>query len=152
MRTLFTFLVVGSVASLTLASQGDAVKKEREKLQGTWKIVSSEEDARATPDFIVSALTIEIKGDQITLKGVEDLMERFGKVTFTIDPATTPRILDFKVTSGKEKGNQHEGIYVLKDDELKICVSTRPGGNRPDEFKTAADSNRALIVLKREKK
>ena len=153
MRSLLTLLVVGSFVSLgTASTQDDAVKKEREKFQGVWKVVSSEEDTRATPDFIVDALKVEIKGDQITLKGVEDLMERFGKVTFTIDPATTPKILDFKVTAGKDKNNQYEGIYVLKDDELKICASTRPGGNRPDEFKTAADSNRVLFVLKREKK
>jgi uncharacterized protein (TIGR03067 family) len=144
-----TFIV--SLLPLAAYSQDDAVKKEREKFQGVWQVVSSEEDGNPTPDFIVQALKIEIKGDQITLKGVEDLIKKFGKVTLVIDPSTTPKILDFKVDAGSEKNNVFEGIYEMKDDVLKICASTRNGGNRPDEFKTKAGANRVLFVLKREK-
>lgn len=142
----FSLLPLGFVQA-----QDDAVKKEREKFQGTWQVVSSEEDGRPTPDFIVQSLKIEIKGDQLTLKGVEELMKKFGKVTLVIDPATTPKILDFKVESGSEKNNAYEGIYELKGDVLKICASV-VSGNRPDDFSTKAGSNRVLFVLKREKK
>ena len=153
MRKFFTVAFVGSLLVLAAGpgiAQDDAVKKERAKLQGAWKVVSSEEDTRPTPDIIVQNLTVVIKGDQITLKGVEELMKKFGKVTMTIDPATKPKIMDFKVEAGSEKDNAYEGIYELKGDELKICVSTARG-NRPDEFKTKAGSTRALFVLKREK-
>jgi uncharacterized protein (TIGR03067 family) len=152
MRKLLAIVCVGLLPLGLVQAQDAAVKKEREKFQGEWKVASSEEDGRATADFIVDNLTIVIKGDQITVKGVEDLVERFGKVTFTIDPGTTPRVIDFKVVAGKEKDNRYEGIYELKDNQLKICATTRSGGDRPDEFKTAAGANRILFVLKREKK
>ena len=153
MRKLLAVVCVLLLLPLGFAyPQDDAVKKEREKMQGDWKVVSSEEDGNPTPDFIVQAVKLTIKGDQISLKGVEDLAERFGKVTFTLDPATTPKIMDFKIVAVKDKDNSHEGIYELKGDELKLCITTRSGGNRPDEFKTKAGSNRVLVVLKREKK
>ena len=151
MRKILITVLAVSLLPLAAYSQDDAVKKEREKFQGLWQVVSSEEDGNATPDFIVQALKIEIKGDQITLKGVEDLVKKFGKITLVIDPSTTPKILDFKIDAGSEKNNLFEGIYEMKDGTLKICASTRNGGNRPDEFKTKAGSNRALFVLKREK-
>jgi uncharacterized protein (TIGR03067 family) len=132
------------------AAQDDAVKKEQAKLQGVWQVLNSEEDGKATPEFIVQALKLEIKGNQITIKGVEDLVKKFGKVTLTIDPATTPKIIDFKIEAGSEKDNVYEGIYELKGDELRICASVVKGA-RPEEFKTKAGSNRALFVLKREK-
>jgi hypothetical protein len=43
-----------------------------------------------------------------------------------------------------------ECIYSLDGDELKICSIRKRNGNRPDEFKTAPDSRRFMIVLKRE--
>ncbi|MBM3997612.1 MAG: TIGR03067 domain-containing protein [Planctomycetes bacterium] len=126
-------------------------KKELEKFQGDWQVLSSEEDGFATPEFIVQNLKLTIKGDVITLKGVDGLKLKFGKVKLTVDPASNPKLIDFKVEAGSEKDNLYEGIYELKDGKLKICASTRTGGNRPDEFKTKADSNRVLFVLKREK-
>ncbi|MBI1831161.1 MAG: TIGR03067 domain-containing protein [Planctomycetes bacterium] len=150
------FLLVVVVASFfchgAAYSQDDAAKKEKGKFQGLWRVASSEEDGQATPEFIVDNLVVEIKGNQITPKGVAGLVMKFGKVTWTIDPATTPKIIEFKVDLGTDKGSSYEGIYEFKDDRLRICASTRSGGNRPDEFKTKADSNRILFVLKREKK
>jgi uncharacterized protein (TIGR03067 family) len=148
---LLAIVCVGLLPLGLVQAQDDAVKKEREKFQGEWKVASSEEDGRATPDFIVDNLKVVIKGDQITLKGVEDLMKKFGKVTLTVDPATTPKIIDFKVEAGTEKNSKYEGIYEFKGEELKICVSV-VSGSRPDDFTTKAGSNRALFVLKRDKK
>lgn len=152
MRTFILFTIAGVLIPLGVAfAQNDAAKKELERLQGTWQVLSSEEDKLPTPDFIVQNLKVIIKDDQISLKGVEELMKRFGKVTLTIDPTTMPKVIDFKVEAGADKDNRFEGIYTLKDDEFRICASTRSGGNRPDEFKTAAGSNRVLFVLRREK-
>lgn len=153
MRRLCAILFTGLFLPLGAAyPQGDAVKKEQKKLQGDWQIVRSEEDGQPTADFIVQNLKINIKGNQLTLKGVEDLVERFGKVTLSVDPGAKPKIMDFKVVAGNEKGNRHDGIYELKEDQLKICVTTANGGDRPDQFKTKAGSNRLLVVLKRDKR
>ena len=43
-----------------------------------------------------------------------------------------------------------EGIYQLKDDELKICLKVL-GGDRPSEFNAPEGSSIVLMVLKRNK-
>jgi uncharacterized protein (TIGR03067 family) len=152
MQRLFCITLVGLLVPLGVAyPQGDAVKKEQKRLQGDWQIVHSEEDGTPTADFIVQNLKITIKGNQLRLKGVEDLADRFGKVTLAIDPSTKPKIMDFKVTAGKDKDNRHEGIYEFKGEQLTICVTTVSGGERPGEFKTKVASNRLLVTLKRAK-
>jgi len=153
MRKVSAIVCIGLfLAPGVVYAQDNAVKKESEKFQGTWRLVSSEEDAQPTADFIVENLKIVIKGNQVSLKDVEAIVKQFGKVTITIDPSTNPKIIDFKIVAGTEKDKTFEGIYEMKDDRLKICVSNRSGGNRPDDFKTAAGSNRLLVVLKREGK
>ena len=46
-----------------------------------------------------------------------------------------------------------QGIYQIKDGELKICVK-RGGspGERPTEFKSAPDSGVVLFVMRKVKK
>jgi uncharacterized protein (TIGR03067 family) len=131
--------------------QDKAVKKELAMMEGTWQLVSAEENKEAVPEFVVNNLKIVIKGDKLSLKGVEDLIQKFSKIKLKIDPATTPKTIDFVIEAGNEKGSTFEGIYEIKGDEMKICASTA-SGNRPGKFETKADSNRVLFVMKREKK
>ena len=150
MQRFLGIVLAGGLLPLSFVySQDDAVKKEQKKLQGDWQIVRSEEDGLPTADFIVQNLKISIKGKQITIKGVEELVERFGKVTMAIDPSTKPKIMDFNVVVGKDKDNRHDGIYEWNGEQLKICVTTVNGGDRPNEFKTKAGSKRLLVTLKR---
>ena len=43
-----------------------------------------------------------------------------------------------------------QGIYELKGDELKICLS-EPGGQRPGELSAKEGSKRMLITFKKAK-
>jgi uncharacterized protein (TIGR03067 family) len=138
-----------ALVSVGVASAQDDGKKELKKLQGTWQVVSAQENGKPVPDEVVQNLKLVVKGKQLTLKGVENLIEKFGKITLTVDPATTPKIIDFKVESGSEKDNKYEGIYELKGGEWKICSATVSGGNRPGEFEAKEGSNRVLFVLKK---
>src|SRR5262245_54085172 len=143
MSTL-VLLVGGALA------QDDAAKKELAKLQGPWRVVSAEENKEAVPNEIVENLKFVIKGDELTLAGVENIVKKVAKVKLVVDPSTTPKTIDFKIEAGSEKGTTVEGIYELKDDELRFCACT-VGGNRPQEFATKPGSNLILFVLKREK-
>jgi len=149
MIRLLAFVVFALVSLGVASAQDDAGKKELKKFQGTWQVVSAQDSGNPVPEEVVQNLKIVIKGKQLTLKGVEDLIQKFGKITLTIDPATTPKIIDFKIEAGSEKGNSFEGIYELKGKQLKICSATVSGGNRPNEFKAESGSNRVLFVLKR---
>jgi uncharacterized protein (TIGR03067 family) len=152
MRKSLGVVAVGLLLSSALGiavAQDDAAKKELKKLDGVWQVVSAEGDGNPFPEEVIQNLRMVFKRDQLTLKGVEDLMKKFEKITLMIDPATTPKIMDFKIEAGSEKDNTFEGIYELKGDQLKICAATERG-NRPGDFETKAGSNRVLFVLKRE--
>jgi uncharacterized protein (TIGR03067 family) len=149
MMRLFALLAIALVSLGVAFAQDDAGKKELEKLQGTWQVVSAQENNTPVPDEVVQNLKLVVKGKQLNLKGVENLIKKFGKITLTVDPATTPKIIDFKIEAGSEKDNGFEGIYELKGEQWKICAATVSGGNRPGEFEAKAGSNRVLFVLKR---
>jgi uncharacterized protein (TIGR03067 family) len=73
------------------------------------------------------------------------------KVTLSIDPKASPKAIDFTVTEGLLAGRSYFGIYEMKNDTLKICL-TLQGSGRPADFRCNADSNSNLQVFKRKKK
>ena len=74
--------------------------------------------------------------------------------TFTIDPSKLPRAIDFAVESplrADKKTSTVLGIYELDGDTLKLML-TKPGQERPAEFKTLPKTDREVFVFKRAKK
>ncbi len=129
----------------------DTKKKELDKLQGTWTASTIEYNGEKVLGDLVKELKVVIAGDALTLKSEASEVEKYGKATIKIDPTTTPKIVDFTISQGDEKGTSFEGIYDLDKDELKICLKPF-GKERPAKFESKADSGDVLIVLKREKK
>ena len=68
--------------------------------------------------------------------------------TCLLDPTKKPKTIDMKVTKGPDRGKTNSGIYLLDGDNLKTCFAYAKKG-RPSEFATKANSDLALIVLKR---
>lgn len=121
-------------------------KKDEDKIQGTWIVVSVEDGGRADADKVGVKLVFE--GDMVTIKDPK----HEEKAKIKLDPAKKPKTID--ITPG-EKGAPAkvvQGIYELNKDELKICFTRGGGGARPTEFVSKAGSDVSLIVLKREKK
>jgi uncharacterized protein (TIGR03067 family) len=126
--------------------QGDAVKKELEKLQGTWKLVSGETNGEQfTADEV--GYTITFTGDKFVVKRGNDVV-RAG--TQKLDPTKEPRSVDAQVTEGEGRGTTMLGIYELDGDTLKACFDPN-GKKRPTEFKTSPDSGLFLNFFDREK-
>jgi uncharacterized protein (TIGR03067 family) len=130
--------------------QDDAVKKELKKLQGAW--VSSSVTYNGKEYFADGkpGLRFVFKGDVATIEGNDAVKKEYAKLRVKLDPSTTPRLLDMTITEGVQKDAAMEGIYELKDDELKFCVKVF-GNDRPTKFEAPAGSSIALVVLKREK-
>lgn len=147
-RYALTLLAIGFVISAQVGAQDgkdEAVKKERAKMAGTWKVVSWEEDGKKahTDDELKKFLvTIDADGKiTVDLDG-----KRIVEATSKIDPTKTPKTLDQTFTKGGAgAGKTSLWIYELKDDTLKICA-TAPGDPRPTEFK-----GNTLQVWKRQK-
>jgi uncharacterized protein (TIGR03067 family) len=127
---------------------GVAVKKELEKLTGTWQLVASEKDG-------VKASEAEITDIKITFKGDKFTMERAGKTVeegwICIDPARKPKVIDVYPTKPESKVVM--GIYEWDgDDKFRLC-GTHPGTEqtRPTLFSTTKGTGHTLHICKRER-
>jgi uncharacterized protein (TIGR03067 family) len=150
---LVLWTVAAAVAGNGWAAAGEddlgaAVKKELEKLAGTWQLVASEKDGVKVPEAETKDIKITIKGDKFT-------MERAGKTVeegwACIDPTRKPKVIDIYPT--KPEGKVEMGIYEWDgDDQLKVCI-TDPGTEqtRPRLFSTTKGTGHVLHVCKREK-
>lgn len=133
---------------LAADAPNDALKKEKAKLQGQWKVVGLEANGQPSPEDNVPKLTLVFAADKITAKD-ED---KETPLDYKLDVSTTPKLLDVTFREGDQKGKTLEAIYALDGDNLKICVNLGEAKNRPGEFATKQDSGLVLLILKREKK
>jgi uncharacterized protein (TIGR03067 family) len=130
------------------AGARDGVKEEAARLQGEWSMVSGEADGQPLPAESVKGWKRVARGGVTTV--TVDGRVLF-KATFTVDPASKPRAINYAMTEGPTKGQTHLGIYKLDGDTVEFCVAA-PGTARPTEFTAPAGSQRILSVWKRDKK
>ncbi len=140
------------LAALALVAADPApndVARERDKLLGSWGIVS---DLGSVPDAERGLPLLTFTADKIIASrfSVEN-----GKLavrdereigTYTLDPTTSPRSIDIMVTGGKAKGRTARCIYRLEGEDLTLCLGD-PDGARPTRFATTKSS--ALMEGKR---
>ena len=144
-------------ATMLLATAGATGRftadDDKAALQGTWQCVSSEIDGEKQPDDEVKPYTLVFDGEKMT---VNKAGERVMKGSVKLDPAQSPRHIDFKLEENPNNpddvGKTLPGIYELSGDELKWCFTLPDRSERPKDFKTEAGSSRVSAVLKREKK
>jgi uncharacterized protein (TIGR03067 family) len=124
----------------------DAARRDLEKLQGTWRVVSSQVvDEKAAEDE-VKKRKVTVKGNILTYEyGNEKKETQEG--TITLDPKT--KAFDWAWTL-PQKGATMLGIYELKGDDLRIGFGN-DGLVRPRQFVIGKEDVVWLLVLKREK-
>jgi len=157
LRSLYVnrrILIVVAAALLVAADtqKDDKVKEETNKLQGNWGVTTAERDGTKAPAEEIKKVTVTIKGDKLIAHKTENAgkpEEKINEMSFTIDPTQKPKWIDVTYTDGERKGESSQGIYDLEGDTLKICMSR--GNNRPNDFETKPESQRHLMVLKRQK-
>ncbi len=147
-RYVMTVLVAGLL--LGAEEKKSDFKKDREALQGAWRVVSSEAGGKdQTEEFKDHLLIFEgdtfvlKKGDAVGLKG-----------TFQLDPSKKPRAIDMTITEGGQEGDKGKvlhGIYEVDKGTLKWCTAEPGGTGRPKEFSTKEGINHMLVTLKKEK-
>jgi uncharacterized protein (TIGR03067 family) len=151
-RRILTVLAVALLVGAD-TQKDDEVKKEANKLQGIWSVTSAERDGMPAPDDEIKKITLTIKGDKLIARRTENTgkpEEKVYEMSFTIDPTQKPKWIDVTYTDGERKGESSQGIYELEsNDTLKICMSRV--NTRPTDFETKPESQRHLMVLKRQK-
>jgi uncharacterized protein (TIGR03067 family) len=111
-------------------------------LQGTWHVSALEVDGQKMDEAMLGAAQIVIEGNRFTSTGMGAVYEG----TIELDTSKKPGHLTMYFDAGPEKGNQNPGIYEMKNDTLRICLSTR-GNERPSRFATKAGTGFALETL-----
>ena len=129
----------------------DDMKKELERLQGTWMLVGREYDGKAASEDDVKALEGKLVfegGDRASYTSRGDEAGR--QVTFKLDPTAKPRTIEWTVTKGPAKGEKVLAIYKIEGDKLTVCAGTTE--RRPKEFVTKPGSPFVIVVFQKQKK
>jgi uncharacterized protein (TIGR03067 family) len=139
-------------AGLSLAADDpDKVKKDLEKMQGTWQLVSIESGGvqlNHSPSFV------KVKGERLFWVSDPKRGREIGTGRrFKINPTTTPKAIDLDDVEVRATGQSIpivvEGIYEVDGDTLKLCLNRT--GERPKSFATKTEKgNVVLNVYKRE--
>jgi clostripain len=138
-------LLMVLAAAVTAAAEGDdEAKKDLDRLQGEWRLVSATRDGKPMAEDMAKAFRTAIKGDRFTVS-------RDGKAAeagaLKLDPSQEPRAIDLTLDEGKRTAL---GIYELSGDTYKLCYAP-PGKGRPREFAAGEGTGRTLSVWRRAK-
>jgi uncharacterized protein (TIGR03067 family) len=127
LTTLALVSLLLGIGFLTAADDAkeDAIKKDRKKYEGTWRVTSLEINGNKSSDEDAKKITVVNKAD-----GTWTLQVDGGKITegtSEIDPTKNPKTIDFMETEGDNKGKIVLGIYELGDDTRKLCYAEGQG-------------------------
>jgi uncharacterized protein (TIGR03067 family) len=142
--------IIALAVSLLLAADApdEAAKKDMDKFQGKWALISAQRDGKKTPEEEVRKIKLTIQGDKfILLKDAVVISEG----TFKIDPTRDPKEIDETATAGPSKGQTFLAIYEIDEDHHTICFGA-PDKGRPMKFASTPGGGTLLQVWKREKK
>jgi uncharacterized protein (TIGR03067 family) len=122
-------MAVASSGALERVRGEDAkvISGDLRAMQGTWTF-KPVEDVEVTWLMEGDTVKTSINGTEVVSK-------------VTLDPAASPRTVDFLVSEGPEDvvGKTARGIYKIEGDRVTFCVR-RPGEDRrPAEFKDVDD-------------
>jgi len=157
-----TFACVGALA-LAVAYGGVAVpapvpplpketpQTELAKLAGKWKIVSrvqAGEEAVAGKDRLPEAILVF--GKEGGFRWGNSTSDS-GKIV-RMDPTKNPKEIDYEfggpVGEGTRKGVIQKGLYKFDGNKFIDCCS-KPGGERPTEFKSTPENGYEIMTAQR---
>lgn len=125
--------------SLLFSSLAADAAEPKEKIEGTWYIVSVE-IAGQKVDGLAGA-ELNLNQGKKTFKLPSGTVE---KGTYTLDVKADPQQID-STTEGRD--GTEKGIYVVEKGTLKMCLA-KAGGDRPQAFATDSGNGNVLLVLK----
>ena len=135
-RSASTFLaawVAVGFPSSSRAQDQEAPKNVEQSIQGSWRLVSFEQNGKVERIDAADDRTIFFAAGTF-VERAKYTMKQAG--TIAVDPATKPKSITIIVAQGEDRGRSFLGIYDVSKDMLKICVD-RKGQSRPDKFETA---------------
>ena len=139
--SLFAVLTIG----LLVVADDKKPDDVKDKLQGTWYIVSIEEGSQKVPDDSFKGNTLTFDDEKFTLQQKVKNQKVKNSGTYKIDATKKPAELDMTFTEGPGKDKVGKWIFQLNGDTLKIGSKENPD-DRPKSFN---DKETAVITLSR---
>jgi len=131
-------------AALLAGTQGDeaALKKDKARIEGMWKITRFAGPKGDNADFVGATMTFGKDGSVEFRK--EDKTK---KASFKLNPSAKPKQID--LTPDDDSNKLMRGIYTFEKDTLKLCIAHEDNNDRPTEFTEGGSS--VLITLEKAK-
>jgi uncharacterized protein (TIGR03067 family) len=150
-RSYIGILFVGALLAMIGTAVADdaleeAIKKDRQQIEGTWRIVSLEVNGNKAPDEEARKLTVVNGADGTWRLRKED--QEIGKGTSTFDPTKKPKTID--LFSDDDGNAKYLGIYELGEKTRKLCFAPA-GKERPTEFSSTSGNEHILVMFERVK-
>jgi uncharacterized protein (TIGR03067 family) len=133
-------ILASLVLSAGLSGAADA-KKDEDKLQGTWMVVSHMNNDSKSSDEDIKKMKVIIKGQLLTLQSEKGKLE----IGFKLNPSKRPKAMELELQEPKKHTLQ--GIYELEGDLLKIAWNNE--GDALKAFPKEPKEGIGMIVLKR---
>jgi uncharacterized protein (TIGR03067 family) len=145
---LGTFVIFAILSAISHAAvpKDEAIKKDRQQIEGTWQVVALEINGGKAKDEDARKLTVVNGADgtwSVLVEGKES-----GKGNSTFDPTQKPKTIDFTPTEGDDKDKVFLGIYEIGEKTRKLCFAP-VGKDRPTEFSSALGSEHILVKFER---
>jgi uncharacterized protein (TIGR03067 family) len=109
-------------------AQDDAGKKDLERFQGNWSMISAERDGKKMPSEEAKKIRLTIQGSEFILR--KDAVV-ISEGSFALDSVGKPKKVDETITAGPNKGKRLLAIYEI-DVPLfsRICPGCHHGTPR----------------------
>src|SRR5262245_54750021 len=102
----YALLVVAAGLLIAADTATDDVKKEKDKLKGTWNVVSLETGGEKGPEEFTKGATLTFEDEKATFKaGGENHLG-----TYKIDPGKKQKTIDIIPSDGPDKDKAMQGI------------------------------------------
>ena len=114
-------------------------------IEGTWKLVSGEQNGEVEPAEDLARSSLVIQGDEHTVTIGDAVL----KGTHKLDTSTDPIQIDATDTAGPFEGMSLQGILKVEGDVLTICFAA-PDEKRPEQFTTQGGQAVLMHVWQRQ--
>lgn len=144
-------LAVPSIgAAVSHVSMEELIKKDYERLTGTFQLVSGVIDGKEVPEDVRRQTKLVTTMDKFTVSAGGEAGTS-GAGTFKIDPTKSPKTANSLQTEGPDKGKTLLGIYEIIDDNHKRACWAPVGKPRPTAFTSEPGTGHILQVWERVK-
>lgn len=129
-------------------TEPDLIKRDLDKLQGTWQVLKLEVNGTTAPAESVAKARFVVEGQKaITKEGDKVVSEGF----LRIDPRKKPAELEISPEKLPVRGKTSKGIYRFDGEMLKLAIGA-VGEDRPSDFTSLKGTEVVVFTLKREKR